>query len=176
MRRWSYIVALGALSTQLIAAAVWALPFNDDMVDVQKRTGTIMRPKATNSVPVGSLEYSVKSREEAIKLTNPIKNNPESIQRGRALFAVNCAGCHGNLEVLPSGADYKGGKVAANFDPNIRIPDIRDPFYRDTRTDGDFYGTLNFGSLAGLMPPVGWKFSPTEHWDLINFVRSVQKK
>lgn len=40
------------------------------------------------------------------------------------------------------------------------------------RTDGSIYATIHFG--IRLMPGHGWKLSPTEHWDIVNYVRSAQ--
>ena len=153
---------------------VAALPFNDDMVNVQKRTGSVMRPKPADSIALGSLDYVVNTREEAQKLSNPLKGDKESAQRGRVLFSMNCYPCHGNIETQPSGSGYTGGPVSQKM--LVRAPDLRAPVYRDNRTDGDIYGAIHFGSPSGLMQPLGWKFSPREHWDLVNFVRSVQQK
>jgi hypothetical protein len=42
------------------------------------------------------------------------------------------------------------------------------------KTDGHYYGVLQFG--FGLMPAIGWKMSPSEHWNIISYVRQVQQK
>lgn len=143
-----------------------SLPFNDDMVDSQLRTGTIMRPKAKGSVPKGSLSYRVESKEEAEKLKNIRKDSPLTVKRGKLLYQSNCYPCHGNIEAEP----YTPGPVALK---GLMPPDITDKYYHE-KSDGYFYGTIHFGGLA-LMPPLGWKLSPEEHWDIVNYVRSVQK-
>jgi len=53
-------------------------------------------------------------------------------------------------------------------------PDLINDYYRQ-KSDGYLYGTIHFGGLA-VMPGLGWKLSPEEHWDIINFIRQVQKK
>jgi len=54
------IVSVAAVALALAESAA-ALPFNDDMVDVQKRTGVIMREKAPGTVAIGMSDYYVAS-------------------------------------------------------------------------------------------------------------------
>lgn len=147
------------------AVSANALPFNDDMVDIQMRTGQIMKPSPENSVPKGSLNYRVEDKAGAEALNNPIKGEKFSVKNGKRLFRVNCYPCHGNIE----SPEYKPGPVASKF---VSPPDITDKYYK-AKSDGYIYGVIHFGGLA-VMPPVGWKLSPTEHWDIINYIRSVQ--
>lgn len=142
-----------------------ALPFNTDMYHSQPITGDIMRPKAKESVPMGSLDRRVESKEEAAKLENPSKADPLSAANGERLFAVNCSPCHGNFA---DGKQISVGPVA-RFMPG---PDLTAQMYKD-RTDGFFYGTIHFGGMA-LMPGYGYKLSPQEHWDIVNYIRKFQ--
>jgi len=148
----------------LSASSAAALPFNDGMVDIQPRTGAIMKPKAPNSVPKGSLAYRIEDKTEAETLSNPLKGDKFSAKSGKRLYKVNCYPCHGDLEAVP----YAPGPVASKYLPT---PDIGGEAYK-TRSDGNLYGIIHFGSA--IMPALGYKLSPTEHWDIINYVRSVQ--
>lgn len=65
---------------------------------------------------------------------------------------------------------YAPGPVAMKF---AAPPDITQEPYRTGRSDGNIYGIIHFGGMA-VMPALGWKLSPTEHWDIINYVRHVQ--
>lgn len=158
-----------ALLSGLVAAgwalSAHALPFNDDMVNVQKRTGVMMRPKAPGTVAIGMSGYHVASREEAEALTNPLKGDARSTANGKRLFAVNCLPCHGDISKKP----YVPGAVGAKALQTP--PDLTSDMYK-TRTEGSIYATIHFG--IRLMPGHGWKLSPTEHWDLVNYVRSQQ--
>lgn len=164
-------VFAGAL---LSCAVAFALPFNDDMVHSKNdkgghlyySTGQIMREKPAGSIALGQLDYDVKSKDDAAKLQNPIKGDKKSALVGKRLFQVNCSPCHGNIEAQT----YAPGPVAAKF---ASPPDISQEPYRSQRSDGYIYGVMNFGGLA-IMPAVGWKLSPTEHWDIINYIRQVQ--
>lgn len=148
-----------------------ALPFNDDMVDVQKRTGSVMRGKVPGTVAVGSVAGPA-TKEEAKKLVNPMKGDPLSIKNGKRLFQINCESCHGDIAKVP----YAPGAVSINskgYIPGIPLGDkgYMSGMYAE---DGIIYATIQFGGLA-IMPPLGWKLSPSEHWDIVNYVRQVQR-
>lgn len=158
---------LAGIAASLFASAngAAALPFNDDMVDVQKRTGVIMREKAPGTVAVGMAEYYVANREDAEKLTNPLHGDPTSTANGKRLFTVNCQPCHGDISKKP----YAPGPVGAKA---LQVPpDLTSDMYK-TRTEGSIYATIHFG--IRLMPAHGWKLSPTEHWDIVNYVKNQQ--
>ncbi|MBX7144487.1 MAG: c-type cytochrome [Oligoflexia bacterium] len=142
-----------------------ALPFNTDMYHNQPITGDIMRPKAKDSVPMGSLERRVESKDEAAKLENPSKGDALSTANGERLFAVNCSPCHGQF----AGGKQTAVGAVARFMPG---PDLTAQLYKD-RSDGFFYGTIHFGGMA-LMPGYGYKLSPQEHWDIVNYIRKFQ--
>jgi mono/diheme cytochrome c family protein len=142
-----------------------ALPFNDDMVNVQKRTGTIMRQKAPGTVAIGMSEYYVPSREEAEKMTNPVKADAASLANGKRLFAVNCLPCHGDISKKPYAPGAVGKKTLQT------PPDLTLDTYK-TRTDGSIFATIHFG--IRLMPGHGWKLTPTDHWDIVNYIRNQQ--
>lgn len=166
----AFLIVLFVVCSSLQKSAQ-ALPFNDDMVNSPVTTGAIMRPLPDGTASDNISSYKLENREEALKLTNPIKGDKLSTLNGRRLFQVNCTPCHGDIEAKP----YVPGPVA-KFLPG---PDLTAPMYHDKadgRSDGNIYATIHFGSLSTLMPRVGWKLSPTEHWDIINYVRSVQNK
>ena len=142
-----------------------ALPFNDDMVNVQKRTGTIMRQKAPGTVAIGMSEYYVPSREEAEKMTNPGKADAASLANGKRVFAVNCLPCHGDISKKPYAPGAVGKKTLQT------PPDLTLDTYK-TRTDGSIFATIHFG--IRLMPGHGWKLTPTDHWDIVNYIRNQQ--
>jgi mono/diheme cytochrome c family protein len=156
------------LSAMVTLGSASALPFNDDMFDVQMRPGSTSRGKPKGSVPIGSLETRVASKEEALTLKNPIKSNPKSVRNGARLYKVNCLPCHGDISATP----WVKGTVATLSPIFAATPDISDKFYKE-KPDGHFYGIIHFGGMA-FMPAYGFKLSPDEHWDIINYIRKVQ--
>ncbi len=154
-----------SLASVLAVSEAMALPFNDDMVSVQKRTGTIMRQKAPGTVAIGMSDYYVASREDAEKMTNPVKADATSIANGKRLFAVNCLPCHGDISKKPYAPGAVGKKTLQT------PPDLTLDTYK-SRTDGSIFATIHFG--IRLMPGHGWKLSPTDHWDIVNYIRNRQ--
>lgn len=154
--------------------SAFAMPFSTDMFDVQKRTGTMMRPKEPNTVPVGVFDYYVKDRAAAEALINPQDPDHWSVSNGSRLYRVNCYACHGDIEVKP----WKAGPVGEKLKvvPNIQGTDpTRNKDYTAV-SDGWIYSVIHYGSVSTVMPAYGWKLSPNEHWDIINYVRSTQRK
>ncbi len=168
------LLSFSLLAGVFAANAAWALPFNTDMYNPQPMTGSVMRPKAPDTIPLGALERRVATKEEAQKLQNPLKGDALSLASGRRLFAVNCSPCHGTYgnsgEHTPS---WFAGQMGA---PNLALPMYWDPAAggEPGRSDGSVYGTIHLGGMA-IMPAYGWKLSPTEHWDIINYLRSFQE-
>lgn len=103
------------------------------------------------------------TREEMSKsLVNPVPVTQQSVKNGRRLFEIYCALCHGT--------NAKGiGPVAVKFVPP---PDLTLPFLAQ-KTDGYIYGTIRNG--GPIMPAHGTVLAPKERWDIVNFLRSVQR-
>jgi mono/diheme cytochrome c family protein len=165
-------LAVAALCSPFFAVTVRALPFNDDMVSNQMRTGVVMRQKMADSIPVGSLDYHFAKKEDTFGLVNPKKGEADSSARGKRLFAVNCFPCHGDISAEP----YQPGPVSQFMPgPNLAADEYSEKPANSAlpgRSDGQIFGTIDFGNV--LMPALGWKISPSEHWDIINYVRQVQ--
>lgn len=146
------------------AVTAHALPFNDDMVHDQLKTGEVMRAAPEHSIPIGASERYVKDRDAALKLTNPIAGDELSTRNGQRLWEIHCSMCHG----VYTDQGYKIG-VVNQWMPG---PNLADDTIKG-KSDGHFFGYVYFGGLA-LMPRYGWKLSITEHWDLVNYIREVQ--
>src|ERR1044072_4849766 len=90
------LLGAAALTSLLVAHSASALPFNQDMVTGETRpAGSVMRPRAPGTMPVGSLDLTVRSPQAAEALPNPNPGDEASVLRGTRLFRVNCAPCHG---------------------------------------------------------------------------------
>ena len=100
--------------------------------------------------------------QAATSLTNPGPSTPESVERGKKTFETYCAQCHG-----PEG--HGDGLVAKKMlfpPPNLFL-------IAKLRTDGYLYATIRNG--GPLMPQQGYRIPPAERWDVVNFLRSIQK-
>jgi mono/diheme cytochrome c family protein len=128
-------------------------------------------PKPAQSVPRDAQAVGPESMEAAQSLSNPKAGDTRSILNGRRLWSKHCFTCHGSIEDAP----YQPGPSAAKFTlPNLP-PDLKQDSSKK-RSDGYLYGVIHFGAPSGLMPPLGHKFSPSEHWDLVNYIRRVQSR
>jgi putative copper export protein/mono/diheme cytochrome c family protein len=85
-----------------------------------------------------------------------------SIFRGAAVYAENCALCHG--------ATGRGDGPAATRLP-IRPADLTEPHLFD-HSPGDLFWWISHGMDEGVMPGFAGMLNPNQRWDVINFVRA----
>ncbi len=112
----------------------------------------------------GELTLPREERDVAAKRPNPVKATAESIAKGKALFAIQCAPCHG-----PGG---KGdGPVSPKFVPP---PDLTSPALHRQRSDGFWQHVIATG--GAVMPSYGEALSPEERWEVVNYLRSIAQK
>jgi len=150
-----------------------ALPFNQDMVGHQKKTGDIMRPRPKNAIPIGSLDRQIKNVEQIKDWKNPYNGKADSITKGQRYFVVNCSPCHGAFKE----GQHVPAVIQAKGMPSINIADesvvYADPGVRKNRKlDSHFFNYIYNGGV--LMPPYGYKLSNEEIWHIVSYIRSVQ--
>jgi hypothetical protein len=144
------------------ATLTHAFPWSMDMkIQPSIKPQEAPRRPVPGTVPREGWEPSM-TREDAGKLLkNPHAITPQSLENGRRLFDIYCSHCHG-----PNGKGM--GIVSTKFIP---APDLTLQMFKD-RTDGFIYGQIRSG--GPLMPPHGEVLSPTERWDVVNYVRKLQ--
>ena len=129
---------------------------------------TVTRGPDAESVPTGGKEvtYGLESIELATKLgetlSNPVPSSDSAIARGERKFIRTCVPCHG--------AGLAGdGPVAALFMPP---PDLLAEATRQ-RADGYLYSYIRHGGV--VMPSYGAQVTAEEAWNLIHYIRNLQK-
>lgn len=130
-------------------------------------------PEMAGTAPSGACiqpRKTVAAPAEALQMTNPLPDAPETIQSGKVLFLktaqpMACAFCHGEK------GDGKGMMGAGlvppprNFTCGEMMKDI---------SDGQLYWIIKNGSPGTGMPP--FASLPDEHvWQLIRYIRSLAK-
>jgi len=102
---------------------------------------------------------------EAAAKQNPIKPSAESLARGKKLYGYDCAMCHG-----------KDGDGKGDMASDIKnVTDFTKSQALKNRTDGElFYITRN--GKGEDMPPEGDRAKDDDIWNLVNYVRSFEKK
>ncbi len=108
-----------------------------------------------------------KAPADAKNMKNPKadkKNDKKELAEGKKLADTNCVTCHG-----PSG---KGDGPAAAALPPPKPADWTSARVA-SETDGEIFWKITNG--RGAMPP--WKHLPEkDRWELVNYIRSLQKK
>jgi mono/diheme cytochrome c family protein len=157
---------LAVAGLALLPAVAGAWPWSKDManqISIKPQHGPdAIRPFPTRSVPMAGTNtlFHVHDRDGAMKLVNPNLATPESVKHGRKFFQIFCTPCHGQ-----SGTG--DGLVGAKF--LIRPFDLTAENEQKVLSEGYIYGTVSFG--GALMPAYGNDLSPSEIWDVVNYVR-----
>lgn len=167
------IVRLGALmSLSLLPVSIgWSYPWDKDMVDQpSEKAQESLAPPGPGSQPIFGGEFvplpmteqeSFDMKDAAVSIRNPVPASGESIARGKYFYEINCLVCHG--------AEGRGdGPVGGKFVQKAPV-DLNDVYTTD-QTDGQLFFTLTRG--RALMPFYRDALSPSERWDVINYVRS----
>ena len=135
--------------------------FMEDQPSVGYREGPRLLPPA-GSVPITGVEAPL----DGSLPPNPVPATPTSIARGRVLFGIHCAVCHGE----------KGrgdGPVAAYFQPPAsEVADLTEERILEEE-DGLIYLTITEGFQG--MPSLAPNLTPRERWDVINYLRTLQQ-
>ena len=93
-------------------------------------------------------------------LQNPVERTPESVERGAALFAANCASCHGDTGAGDGPLADTLPAPPANFTVHV-------PFH----PDGVLFAWITDGIRGTGMPAWRNQLSEQQRWDLVNFLR-----
>jgi copper transport protein len=101
-----------------------------------------------------------------LQTTNPIPADNASIQRGSEAFATNCTTCHG--------VSGKGdGPLAQSFDPPAA--DFTTA-HAKLHLDSEFFNWIRNGKPGTSMPSFSAVLSDDQIWDVINYLRYLQKQ
>ena len=126
-----------------------------------------MKPYSERSVPVPGTTVFVKDFDAATKMKNPVPVTERTVDMGGRLFMIYCKPCHG---VSGTGDGYVGAKLILkpyNLTSSNDQHSWKDPAY----PDGYIFGMMTFG--GAVMPSYANDLSPTERWEVVNYVRTV---
>lgn len=97
-------------------------------------------------------------------LQNPVEATSASIKQGKELFEIYCLVCHG--------PDARGDGTIAR-----KLENPPDDLTQETTvelTDGYLYTVIREGGTT--MPPQAEGLSSRERWDVVNYLRSLQRQ
>ena len=100
---------------------------------------------------------------EAAQKGNPVKPTPESIAKGKKVYAVDCALCHGEKGDGKNDMDIKN------------VPDFTNSDVQKNATDGAWFYVIRKGK--GDMPPEdAARAKDDDVWSVVNYIRTLGKK
>lgn len=170
IRTTKIIIALFAL---VLPGLLLAWPWSQDMMNqpsIKPQEGPmIVFPQ--RSVPVTGIPTTVADRESADGMQNPIAVSEKSLKKGRDLFKIYCAACHG----LDGMAQTPAGELLG------AIP-LVDEYVQQELSEGWIWGTITFGSF--VMPAYGVPnaeggsndLDVEERWHVVNYVKNQLAK
>lgn len=94
---------------------------------------------------------------------NPIEADEASIERGKLLFAVHCAQCHG--------VDGSGNGPIAPFLTEKKPANLQSDATQ-TKSDGTLFLTVSNG-VPQAMPALNENLNVRERWDVVNYLRTL---
>ena len=111
----------------------------------------------------GSKEKWAAPAAEAQK-KNPVNINESSFAAGQKIYLKRCVACHGQ----------KGnGDGPDAADLGIHPAKLSDPGVRE-QTDGELFWKITIGKKP--MPNYGTRLSPTDRWNVINYLRTLARR
>ncbi len=144
----------------LIAYGLIDLPFPTQMAN-QDSIASLEGPRLAAPAAAVPIQGPVLIDEQPA--SRPIPPDANSLQRGKVLFGIHCQLCHG--------ADAKGdGPLRGYFNPHP--VDLTSDAERNL-SDDQIYLVITNG--FGLMPSLAENLDRQERWDVIDYVRSLQK-
>lgn len=129
----------------------------------KKETGEQAPPAATEAAPQAPHTFNITPEERARK--NPLRFSEISVERGKKLYATQCAMCHG---------DKGDGKGDLAEEMKIHPPDFTNPEVLDKRTDGELFAIIHAGSP--VMPGQGKRMNDQHTWEMVNYLRALSGK
>ena len=90
--------------------------------------------------------------------TNPTNTTPDSVARGRVLYEIYCAVCHGKDGMAGTPVTKKGMPA-----PPVKM---LIPIY----SEAHLYNKIRYG--GPIMPAYGFQTSRADRWDMVNYMKS----
>jgi len=151
MTSTSRLLWLLLVASPLLTGALWM----DNQPGYRAYRAPALRAPA-GSVPVTGREASGAQSGKV----NPVRSSAASLSLGKALFAINCAMCHGATSA-------RRGPVGLKLEPP---PPGLDRAMVQGLSDPEIFQALTLG--FGRMPPFRDKLSVVERWSLVSYLRT----
>jgi len=117
----------------------------------------------TTAAPAAPHPAAISAEDKARK--NPVSFTQVSVDRGKKIYATQCALCHG---------DKGNGKGELAADMKLNVPDFTKPDTLKNRTDGELFTIIGTGQDP--MPSQAGRLTDIHRWNLVNYLRAVSGK
>ncbi len=160
------VLYIAALVFVLVPGTVRSMPWSQDLFDQPSYKAQEDLPPMTPEgiVSTRGKQPEVMTREEAVNLRNPMLPTDESLARGKDIYDIHCAICHGK--------NGRGdGKVGKKY---MSPTDLTSDYIRKL-PDGVAYFIITKGGVNedDEMPGYGDAMSPEDSWHLVNYMKYV---
>ena len=154
------VVAVLGIVSLLGFYDVFKIPFPSQMIE-QESIAYEQGPRL--AAPAASVPIQGAVLIGGEPATKPLPSSPDSVQRGKVLYGIDCAVCHGDTGV-------GDGKISAYFTPK--------PFDLSGQpvqnlADSEIFLIITNG--RGPMPSLAENLLVSERWDVVNYVRTLKK-
>ncbi len=169
LKRGSLVLASAAavVLASGVATTAHAFPWSKDL----RRQVSIKSQEMPRQQPKGSVSRTGRGAEvipddpASDALVNPMPSSAESVARGKAAWDTWCVACHG------TGMKGDGMVVKKGMMPPPTLIGVDANTMK--KTDGYIYAHIRRG--GPIMPPYNFAVSSSDAWDLVNYIRAMQK-
>lgn len=133
--------------------------------------GKTLRNPVEGTIPIGYEPYLYqRTEEDRLKagqtLVNPLQPTEQNLGRGKEVYAIFCASCHGDKG---DGQGYLFTSKKYPFPPgNLLTEKVR------LNPDGEIFHVITVG--FGVMPPHGYMIRPEDRWKATMYIKNVLHK
>ncbi|MBI5599439.1 MAG: c-type cytochrome [Deltaproteobacteria bacterium] len=153
----------------LLPGSAFAWPWSWDMFTQPSHKAqeekAVVFPQDTVTTKGKIVPFPFKTREEAAAiLKNPIPPTDESLARGKVLYGIYCALCHGDT-------GRGDGKVGKKY---MSPADLTSEHVQKL-SEGSVYFTITYGGVGKdeQMPGYADALTPEDRWHITNYMRQV---
>ena len=168
MKKFKFTLLLIFLILFAYSTSLYSFPWNYDMwiqPSIQPYQMPLIYPDKSVTTEGNTSQPEPREKIEAIT-ASPVPYSAKSVERGEEVFQIYCTVCHGP-EGKGDGIIVKTGK---GFYPvNLAAPATVQ------RSDGFLYAYIRYGGKV-MMPSYRESISEVDAWNVVNYVRKLQKK
>lgn len=127
-------------------------------------TGPPMSNAAYTEEEIAAMAAFGPDAPDIVAVNNPVESTEESVANGRALFENHCTTCHG----LNGSGQGPAAHGITTFPRQLWVWNNA-----DASADGYLYWFITNG--RNEMPPWGVILSENDRWDMINYIKTLEK-